>query len=141
MATIFTRIIQGELPGRFVWRDETAVAFLSINPISTGHALVVPVAEVDHWLDLDDATIGHLTLVARRIGDAQLRAFAPPRIGLVIAGMEVPHTHLHVMPIASEADLHLDRGRPDPDPAEMDDARDRIAAALRELGHGDHVPD
>jgi len=66
MTTIFSRIIAGELPGHFVYRDETVVAFLSIGPIATGHTLVVPVAEVDHWIDLDDDTVAHLSVVAKR---------------------------------------------------------------------------
>ena len=75
MATIFTRIIDGELPGRFVWRDDVCVAFLSINPLRQGHTLVVPRAEVDHWVDLDPATTAHLMLVSQRIAQAQMDAF------------------------------------------------------------------
>ncbi len=77
MPTIFTRIIEGELPGRFVHRDETCVAFLSIAPIRPGHTLVVPVQEVDHWVDLDPASLAHLMQVAQRIGRAQMEAFSP----------------------------------------------------------------
>jgi histidine triad (HIT) family protein len=105
MATIFSRIISGELPGTFVYRDEVAVSFLSINPITPGHALVVPVVEVDHWLDLDDDTVAHLNVVAKKVGRAQVAALGVPRVGLVIAGLEVPHTHLHVLPMRSMADL------------------------------------
>ena len=133
MPTIFTRIIDGDLPGRFVWRDERCVAFLSIAPLRPGHALVVPVAEVDHWLDLDEDLAAHLFTVAQRIGRAQERAFSPARVGLIIAGMEVPHTHLHVIPIASEADLHFENARPLPD-EEMDAAAEAIRRALEELG-------
>ncbi|MCB0994121.1 MAG: HIT family protein [Acidimicrobiales bacterium] len=105
MTTLFTRIIQGELPGHFVWRDEHAVAFLSINPIQTGHALVVPVLEVDHWLDLPAEIVAHLTEVSRVIGQAQMQALNPDRVGLIIAGFEVPHVHVHVIPTFSMADL------------------------------------
>lgn len=105
MPTVFTRIIEGEIPGEFVWRDEAAVGFMSINPISRGHALIVPVAEVDHWLDLDEALAMHLTAVAQKIGRAQQEAFQPERIGLMIAGFEVPHTHLHVLPVNGLGDL------------------------------------
>lgn len=107
MATLFTKIIQGELPGRFVWRDERCVAFLTINPVQAGHALVVPIAEVDRWTDLDDDLASHLMVVARRIGVAQEEAFKPDRIGLLIAGFEVPHAHLHVIPIGNMGDLDL----------------------------------
>ena len=111
MPSLFTRIIDGELPGRFVWRDDRCVAFLSIAPLRTGHTLVVPIAEVDHWIDLDPDLAAHLMVVAQAIGRAQLAAFTPARVGLIIAGMEVPHTHLHVVPIGREADLHFDQRR------------------------------
>lgn len=130
MPTVFTRIIDGELPGRFVHRDDTCVAFLSIAPIRTGHTLVVPIAEVDHWLDLDPEVAAHLTRVAQRIGRAQLAAFSPARVGLIIAGMEVPHTHLHVIPIDSEADLRFDRADPSTPAEVLDDAAERLRAAL-----------
>ncbi len=106
MATVFTMIINGDLPGHFVWRDETAVAFMSINPINDGHTLVVPVAEVDHWTDLPASTNAHMMELAQRIGKAQQEIFSPLRVGLMIAGFEVPHTHLHVIPLGSMA--HLD---------------------------------
>src|SRR6476659_2930461 len=97
MATIFTRIINGELPGRFVWRDDRCVAFLSINPLRPGHTLVIPRAEVDHWIDLPADENAHLMRVAHEIGRAQMAAFSPTRVALIIAGMEVPHVHLHVV--------------------------------------------
>jgi diadenosine tetraphosphate (Ap4A) HIT family hydrolase len=106
MATVFTMIINGDLPGHFVWRDETAVAFMSINPINDGHTLVVPVAEVDHWTDLPASTNAHMMNLSQRIGKAQQEIFSPLRVGLMIAGFEVPHTHLHVIPLGSMA--HLD---------------------------------
>ena len=130
MPTIFTRIIDGELPGRFVHRDDTCVAFLSIAPIRTGHTLVVPIEEVDHWVDLEPATAAHLMQVAQRIGRAQMAAFRPTRVGMVIAGMEVPHTHLHVIPIDSEADLRFDRADPSTPGEALDDAAERLRAAL-----------
>lgn len=134
MATIFTRIIDGELPGRFVWRDEHCVAFLSINPLREGHTLVVPRVEVDHWVDLDPGTTAHLMLVARSIGEAQMDAFAPTRIGLMIAGLEVPHTHLHVVPMDGVHDLDFDNAATDADPDALDAAAERIRVALRARG-------
>jgi histidine triad (HIT) family protein len=141
MATIFTRIIDGELPGRFLWRDDRAVCFLTISPIATGHALVVPVDEVDHWVDLEPDLARHLMGVAHAVGRAQMQAFASRRIGLMIAGLEVPHTHLHVLPISSEADLDFAKADPSPDPGRLDEAAGRLRAALVELGHGDQVPE
>ena len=105
MPTIFTRIINGEIPGTFVWNDEHCVAFLSINPIAPGHTLVVPRLEVDHWIDLPDDVAQHLYAVSHVIGRAQQRAFVCERIGLMVAGFEVPHTHVHVIPTRSMADL------------------------------------
>lgn len=130
MPSIFTRIIEGELPGRFVWRDELCVAFLSIAPIRTGHTLVVPIAEVDHWLDLEPSTAAHLMTVSQTIGKAQMQAFRPSRVGLIIAGLEVPHVHLHVVPIDSEGDLRFDRADPNTPAEALDDAADRLRAAL-----------
>lgn len=135
MASIFSRIIAGELPGRFVWRDDRAVAFLSINPLQPGHTLVVPVDEVDHWIDLDAELLAHLTAVAREVGRAVDRAFRPEKVGLMLAGLEVPHVHLHVVPIRGVHDLDFANAERDPDPAALDDAADRIRAALRDLGH------
>lgn len=130
MPTVFTRIIDGELPARFVHRDDRCVAFLSINPLQPGHTLVVPVREVDHWIDLDDDLAAHLVLVAKRIATAQQSAFAPERVGLMIAGLEVPHVHLHVVPIRGVHDLDFANADPDPDPARLDDAAATLRAAL-----------
>jgi histidine triad (HIT) family protein len=135
MATVFTRIIDGELPGRFVWRDDRCVSFLSINPLQHGHALVVPVVEIDHWLDVDPDLNTHLVSVSQRIGRAQQEAFSPARVGLMIAGLEVPHVHLHVVPINSVHDLDFANAERDPDPAAMDDARSAIVDRLRAAGH------
>ena len=130
MPTIFTRIIDGELPGRFVHRDDRCVAFLSIAPIRPGHTLVVPIAEVDHWVDLDPDLVGHLMRVAHRVGRAQMAAFSPARIGLIIAGMEVPHAHIHLVPIDRESDLHFENADQNASPDDLDAAADRLRAQL-----------
>jgi len=130
MATLFTKIIEGEIPGRFVWRDDRAVAFLTIAPIAHGHTLVVPIEEVDHWVDLEPDLAAHLMEVSRRVGQAQMRAFSPRRIGLIVAGLEVPHCHLHVIPIDSEADLSFARADHSPDPARLDAAAEALRAEL-----------
>ena len=134
VATIFTRIIDGELPGHFVWTDDRCVAFLSINPVTDGHALVVPRAEIDHWIDLPPDLAAHVMEVARTIGVAQQRAFAPPRIGLEVAGFEVAHCHLHVLPIWGEDDLHLSRSARSVDPDRLAANAAAIRAALSDLG-------
>ncbi|MFP5255600.1 MAG: HIT family protein [Acidimicrobiia bacterium] len=137
MSTLFTRIIEGDLPGRFVWRDDEVVAFLTINPIAPGHALVVPRAEVDHWVDLDPGLAQRLMAVAQVVGQAQMAAFSPRRVGLIIAGLEVPHTHLHVIPIDTEADLSFAKADPSPDPEALDAAAERLREALRDLGRAE----
>ena len=130
MASVFSRIIAGELPARFVWQDESCVAFLSNRPIRPGHTLVVPKVEVDHWLDIDTNLLAHLTDVAQRIGRVQMTAFKPVRIGLVIAGLEVPHLHIHVIPMRGMHDLDFRNQDPDPDPKMMDDAARAISDGL-----------
>ena len=134
MATIFTKIIDGELPGRFVWRDEKAVAFLTINPLNPGHTLVVPRREVDHWLDLEPAQLAHLTSVSHTISRAIQEAFRPTKVGLIIAGLEVPHVHIHLIPIDKLEDLSFARADKNPDPEKMDEAAERIRATLRRMG-------
>lgn len=130
MSTLFTKIINGDLPGRFVYRDDLCVAFLTIAPICPGHTLVVPRLEVDHWVDLPDELAGHLAIVARKIGAAQMSAFEAERISLIIAGLEVPHTHLHVLPITSEADIDFRKANSAVDPADLDNAARALRAAL-----------
>lgn len=140
MATIFTRIIEGELPGRFVWRDDECVAFLSINPLRPGHTLVVPRSEADHWIDLPADANAHLMRVAHEIGAAQMAAFTPARVGLIIAGLEVPHVHLHVVPIQRESDLNFANVDLAPSADSMDTAAAAIRSALRARG-APHVAD
>jgi histidine triad (HIT) family protein len=105
VTSIFTRIINGEIPAHLVHRDETCISFLSINPLAPGHTLVVPIREVDHWTDLADDEAAHLMLVAKRIGRAQQTVFRPERVGLIVAGYEVPHCHVHVVPTRSMRQL------------------------------------
>ena len=140
MATVFTKIIDGELPGRFVWSDERAVAFLSINPLAPGHTLVVPREEVDHWVDAAPDLLAHLTAVAHAVADAVRAVHDPPRVGLLVAGFEVPHLHLHVFPAADMAAFDFAHAARTGDAAEQDGIRDALRAALRDAGHGAHVP-
>ena len=133
MATIFTRIIDGELPARFVYSDDRCVAFLSINPLRPGHTLVVPRAEVDHWIDLDAGEWQHLTQVARQLGAALHRAFQPTKIGMMLAGLEVPHVHIHLVPIDGVHDLDFDNADRDPAEEALDDAAERIRNAVAAL--------
>jgi len=135
MPSVFSRIIAGELPGRFVWRDERCVAFLSIGPLQPGHTLVVPVEEVDHWIDLAPDLLVHIMGVAHEIGRALDVAYRPERVGMMIAGLEVPHVHVHLVPIGSVHDLDFANADLDADPRALDAAATTIRDALRDLGH------
>ena len=136
MPSVFSLIIDGQIPGEVVWRDEHCVAFLSINPLATGHTLVVPRAEVDHWIDLDPDLAAHLMSVAHRIGRVQQAVFRPARVGLVVAGFEVPHAHLHVVPISGMDDLDFSNAASDPG-EDFAEVAARLRAALVEAGHAE----
>lgn len=140
MATVFSKVISGEFPGRFVWQDEVCVGFLSIAPLAYGHTLVVPRAEVDMWTDAEPELVAHLSTVAQRIGQAQVEAFGSARAGLAIAGYEVPHLHLHVWPSNSLEDFDFAKAMDNPDQQKMDEAAEKIRVALRLMGEADHVP-
>jgi histidine triad (HIT) family protein len=135
MPSIFTLIIEGKLPARFVWKDDSCVAFLSNRPLRPGHALVVPRAEIDHWLDLDTGLLAHMAETAQAVGKAQMAGFKPERIGLMLAGLEVPHCHFHVVPIRGLHDLDFGNQDPSPDPKTMDDAAHTIRRELLRLGY------
>jgi histidine triad (HIT) family protein len=135
VASIFTMIINGDIPGRFVWQDDRAVAFLTIVPLRPGHTLVVPRDEIEQWIDLDPDLLAHLTGVSQAIGKAIHAAFQPEKVGMIIAGLEVPHVHLHVMPIDTVRDLNFANADTDPSPDSLDDAAARIRAELRTLGY------
>lgn len=109
MTTLFTKIIEGEIPGEIVWSDEVCAAFLDVAPLTRGHSLVVPRAEVDVWTDLDDSTVAHLMMVAAQLGRAQVAAFGGARAGVIIQGFEVPHAHIHVFPASGPEDFDMTR--------------------------------
>ena len=140
MSTLFSQIIAGAIPGRFVWADDRAVVLATIAPISPGHVLVVPRAEVADFTVADDALLGHLVRVAKIIGAAQKVAFTAPRAALLVAGFEVPHLHLHVLPAWGEAELSFANARPDTPAEELDAAAERLRTALRDAGEGARVP-
>lgn len=135
MASLFTRIINAELPGRFVWRDETCVSFLTIRPLRPGHVLVVPRLEIDHWLDLPPEVSAHLMTVSQAIGRALARAYNPVKVGFMIVGLEVPHVHIHLVPLQRLADINFANATREPPPAELDEAAATVRRALRELGY------
>jgi len=129
MPTLFTRIINKELPGKFIYEDDVAVAFLSIAPITPGHVLVVPREEVDQWTDASDEVLRHLVAVAKKVGNAAKAAFGAPRAGLIIAGLEVPHLHVHVFPAWTMGTFDFRNAKQATD-AELDKAAAMLTAAL-----------
>ena len=135
MPTIFTRIIDGDLPGTFVWKDDRCVAFLSINPLRDGHTLVVTREEIDNWIDCPDDLRDHLFGVAQVIGRAIDMVWSPERVGVAIVGLDVPHLHVHVSPIWSTVDLDFSNaGSAGRD--ELESSAEAIREALRKLGAG-----
>jgi len=105
MASVFTLIMDGKIPGNFVWKDDKAVAILTIQPIRQGHVLVIPREEIDQWSDLPLDLAAHLMQVSHKIANALKVAYPATRVGLMIAGLEVPHTHIHLVPMDSMDDL------------------------------------
>ena len=130
MASVFTRIIAGELPGTVVYTDEVCVAFMTINPIARGHLLVVPCVEVDQWTDLPDDISQHCFAVAKRIASAQKQVLKCERVALIIAGFEVPHCHLHVSPATTLADVSFDNAAASVDFDDLAAVAATISAAI-----------
>lgn len=132
MSTVFSKVINGDLPGRFVYRSSDVVAFLSIEPLTYGHVLVVPVEEVDKWTDMAPELWARVNAVAYEIGNAVIQAFDVPRAGNVIAGFEVPHAHIHVFPASSMDDFNFANVIPadQTNDAAMDEAAQKLRAAL-----------
>ncbi len=133
MASVFTKIINGELPGRFVYEDDDVVAFLTIQPMTHGHTLVVPRAEIDQWQDIDRENFNRVMGVAQLIGKAVCKAFGAQRAGVIIAGLEVPHLHVHVFPAYNLSDFGFANVDRDPSPASLDEAQRKIKDALAQL--------
>lgn len=137
MPTLFTRIIEGEIPAHFVWQDEHCVVFLSIAPLKAGHCLVVPRVEVDHWLDLDPDVYAHVSRVSQSVGRALQQAYSPRRVGTMILGMEVDHVHIHVVPIWSPTDLDFHNADATTSQQQLAAAAETVRVALRDLGHAE----
>ncbi|YCN53975.1 HIT family protein [Rhodococcus erythropolis] len=134
MPSVFSAIINGDLPGRFVWEDDDVVAFLTIAPVTQGHVLVVPRAEVDQWQDVDPELFAKVTAVARTLGQAVRKAFDAPRAGLLVAGLEVPHLHVHVFPAYDMGNFDISGADTSPSPESLDEAQTKLKSALRHLG-------
>jgi histidine triad (HIT) family protein len=133
MTTIFTRIIQGEIPGTFVYKDEACVAFMSINPMADGHVLVIPRDEVDHWVDLSPYIASHLFEVSHRISRALSVAFPCEKVGLIIAGYEVNHCHIHLIPTTNMGQLSFANAAVSVERSMLEANAEKITAALATL--------
>ncbi len=134
MPTLFTRILDGELPALFVWKDDECGAFLSINPLQPGHTLVVPRAHLDHWLDLAPEQMSHLVRVSQTIGRALMSAFQPTKVGMTLVGLEVPHVHIHLVPIRGILDMDFSKAERHPREEDLESSASRIREALRAAG-------
>ena len=128
MATVFSKIVAGEIPCHKIAEDSEFFAFLDIHPVATGHTLVIPKEEVDYLFAIDDAKLGRMMAFAKRIAQAQEQAIPCRRIGVTVIGLEVPHAHIHLVPITHEADLYFDRPKGTP----TNDELAATAAAIRE---------
>jgi diadenosine tetraphosphate (Ap4A) HIT family hydrolase len=133
MASVFTKIINGDLPGRFVYEDDEVVAFLTIQPMTHGHTLVVPRAEIDQWQDVDPAAFSKVMAVSQLIGKAVCKAFGAQRAGVIIAGLEVPHLHVHVFPAYNLTDFGFANVDQDPSQESLDEAQAKIKEAVAQL--------
>ena len=134
MPSVFTRILEGDLPGHVVWKDDICFAILSIHPLRKGHTLLIPREEFDHWLDMPAEVSGHLFAAAPVLGRALFKAFEPVKVGLMIAGLEVPHAHVHLVPIDDLRDLDFGNAQADVDHDELNQAARAIRSALRSAG-------
>ncbi|MEC7810548.1 MAG: HIT family protein [Actinomycetota bacterium] len=135
MSSIFTRILTREIPGHILWEDSECFAFLDIRPINRGHTLVVPIQEIDMWTDLSAETASHCMRVAQTIGKAQMKAYKPNRVGLMIAGFEVSHVHLHVIPIDDMSHLDFANANSDISSDELTEDLELLTRCLTEAGH------
>ncbi len=140
MTTIFTRIIEGEIPGRFVWRDETTVAFLPVALLAPGHTLVVPIDPVDHWIDLSPEASARLWWVAQTISRGLDALYRPVKVGVLVVGEEVPHAHVHLVPFTDVAQMSFAQVDSSPASEDLDGQADALRVELRAAGHGGFVP-
>ncbi len=126
MPSIFTRIINREIPGQIVAEDENNIAFLDINPLVLGHTLVVPKTEIDYLFDLEDHSFVALQQFSKRVAKGLKKAIPCQRIGVAVIGLEVPHCHIHLIPMNSMEDINFSRPKLNPTPEELASVAERI---------------
>lgn len=130
MATIFTKIIKREIPGYIIAEDEHFCAFLDAFPVQYGHTLVVPKHETDYLFDLADEELSQMTLFAKKVANAIQKATNCRKVGMAVIGLEVPHAHIHLVPMRQEKDMDFNHKVQDPDPKKMQEIADKIKANL-----------
>jgi len=130
MASIFTKIVQGEIPSYKIAEDENYYAFLDIFPLAKGHTLVIPKKEVDYLFDLDDETLAGLNVFSKRVAKAIDKTIDCKRVGVVVLGLEVPHAHIHLIPLQSEADACFSKPKLKLPEKEFKEIAEKISAAF-----------
>ncbi len=130
MATIFSKIIAGEIPCYKIAENDNFFAFLDINPMSKGHTLVVPKTEIDYIFDLDDTQLSAFTVFAKKVALAIEKAIPCKRVGMMVIGLEVPHAHIHLVPIEKEGDMNLSNPRVKLSTAELVEIAEKIRQAF-----------
>lgn len=131
MATIFTKIINGEIPCYKIAEDDNYFAFLDIGPLAKGHTLVIPKMEVDYFFDLDDETMKGISVFAKRVALAIEKTIECKRVGVAVLGLEVPHAHIHLVPIQSESDISFSKPKLKLSSEEMENIAQRIRENLK----------
>lgn len=128
--TIFSRIIAGEIPSYKVAEDDRFYAFLDIHPMSKGHTLVVPKQEIDYLFDLDDALLGEMAVFAKKVARAIEKAVPCRKVGMMVIGLEVPHAHIHLIPIQKEGDMSLANPKLELSPSEFEEIAEKIRTSF-----------
>lgn len=130
--TIFSKIINGEIPCYKVAENDKFFAFLDINPVNMGHTLVVPKKETDYIFDIDDADLAEMIVFAKKIAKAMKAAIPCRKIGVTVLGLEVPHAHIHLVPLVQEGDMDFKHKISNPDPGEMAALAEKIASNVKD---------
>lgn len=130
MASIFTRIIQGQIPAYVIAENDEFIAFLDVFPLRTGHTLIVPKLEIDYIFSMEDELLGRMMIFAKPVALALEKAVPCKRIGISVIGLEVPHTHIHLIPMNSEKDLEFSQGKMKLNPSEFEEVLKNIRSFL-----------
>ena len=130
MSSVFTKIIEGMIPAHIVAEDEFHIAFLDIMPLAVGHTLVVPKNEVDYIFDLDDQALAGLHIFSRKVAQAIKKATQCKRVGVAVLGMEVPHAHIHLVPMNAMSDMNFSNPKLKPSKEELADVADKIRSCF-----------